>query len=115
MRWAFLAAAVCAFVILLGAGQPKAGLYAAFVVMGVNFATLCLQYDDPIKRARARVAAQLRGLNKNTDVAQRLETAKITPNAADRRRPFGLVSFLNFTTGLAGILLLGWGVTVRFF
>ncbi len=114
MRWAFLAAAVGAFVILLGAG-PKAGLYAAFVVMGVNFATLCLQYDDPMKHARARVAAQLRGLHKNTDVAQRLETAKITPNAEDRRRPFGLVSLLNLTSGVAGILLLGWGVTVRFF
>ncbi len=61
------------------------------------------------------VAAQLRGLHKNTDVAQRLETAKITPNAADRHRPFGLVSLLNLTSGVAGILLLCWGVTVRFF
>lgn len=114
MRWAFLAAAVSAFAILFGVG-PRYGLYAAFLVMFVNFATLCLQYDDPIKHARARVAAQLRGLNRNTDVAQRLETAKVKPTAEDRRRQMGPITLLNLVSGLAAIGLLVWGIMLWLF
>jgi hypothetical protein len=111
MRWAFLGAAVCAFAILLGVG-PRYGVYAAFVVMSVNFATLCLQYDDPIKRARARLAAQLSRLNPSSDLAQRLQTVVVKPTAEDSRVQFGLMTLLNFATGLAAIGLLIWGIVL---
>jgi hypothetical protein len=111
MRWAFLGAAVCSFAILLGVG-PRYGVYAAFLVMCVNFATLCLQYDDPIKRARSRIAAQLRGLSPHSDVAQRLETAVVKPTEEDRRLQFGLMTLLNLVTGLAAIGLLIWGIVL---
>jgi hypothetical protein len=58
MRWAFLIIAVCAVVALFGVG-PAYAVYAAFLVLFLNFATLCLQYDDPVNRARQRVAEQL--------------------------------------------------------
>ena len=109
MRWAFLAVAVCAFALLIRVG-PQYGIYAAFVVMVVNFTTLCLQYDDPVKRARQRIAARLSRLRPDVDLHQRLESAPVTPTAADRRVQYGPMTLLNIATGLAAIGLLIWGV-----
>lgn len=109
MRWGLLGIAVCAFVVLWGAGWGYA-LFAAFLVMFVNFATFCFLYERPNDRARLRVAQLLGSLHPNTDMAQRLATAPITATAADRRLGFGPMTLLNLVTGIgaAGLLILGF-------
>ena len=71
------------------------------------FASLC--------RARLRVADHLRRLHPNTDMAQRLATAPITPTVADRHLGFGPMTVLNLATGVAGSALLIWGIVLRVF
>lgn len=112
MRWTLLATAGCAFASLWGVG-PGYALFAAFLVLFANFATFCVLYDRPKDRARLRIADRLRRLHPNTDLAQRLETAPITPTAADRRLGFGPMTLLNLATGIAGAGLLVWGVVLR--
>jgi hypothetical protein len=115
MRWAFLIIAVCAVVMLFGVG-PAYAVYAAFLVLFVNFATLCLQYDDPVKRARQRVAERLSRLKpggRNADLYQRLQSASPKPTADDRRVQYGPMTLLNIATGVAAAGLLVWGILLR--
>jgi hypothetical protein len=115
MRWAFLIIAVCAVVALFGVG-PAYAVYGAFLVLFVNFATLCLQYDDPVRRARARVAERLSGLKpggRNADLYQRLQSSAPKPTADDRRVRYGAMTFLNIATGLVAAGLLVWGILLR--
>jgi hypothetical protein len=114
MRWAFLGIATCAVVSLWGIG-PGYALFAAFCVLFANFATLCVLYERPKNRARSRIADRLRRLHPNTDMAQRLATATITPTAADRRLGFGPMPLLNLATAVAGGGLLIWGIVLRAF
>jgi hypothetical protein len=115
MRWAFLIIAACAVVMLWGAG-PRFALFVALLVLFVNFATVCLQYDDPIKRARRRVADQLSRLKpggRNADLYQRLQSSSPEPTVDDRRVRYGLMTLLNIATGLAAAGLLVWGILLR--
>ena len=115
MRWAFLIIAVCAVVMLWGVG-PEYAVYAAFLVLFANFATVCLQYDDPVRRARQRVANQLSRLKpggRNADLFQRLQSSTPNPTVDDRRVRYGLMTLLNIATGLAAAGLLVWGILLR--
>lgn len=115
MRWAFLIIALCAVVMLWGVG-PTYALYAACLILFVNFATVCLQYDDPIKRARKRVAGQLSRLKPgggHADLYQQLQSATPKPTADDRRVRYGPMTLLNIATGLAATGLLVWGILLR--
>ncbi|MHC4710566.1 MAG: hypothetical protein ACYTA3_09100 [Planctomycetota bacterium] len=115
MRWAFLIVAVGAVVMLFGVG-PAYAVYAAFLVLFVNFATLCLQYDEPLKRARQRVAERLSLLKpggRNADLYQRLQSATPKPTADDRRVRYGPLTLLNIASGLAAAGLLVWGILLR--
>ena len=115
MRWAFLIIAVCAVAMLWGVG-PEYAKYAAFLVLFVNFATVCMQYDDPIRRARRRVADQLSRLKPGggqADLYQRLQSAAPKPTEADRRARYGPMTLLNIATGLAAAGLLVWGILLR--
>lgn len=114
MRWTFLGIAACAFASLWGVGHGYA-LFAAFLVLFANFATFCVLYDRPKDRARLRVTDQLRRMQPNTDAAQRLATASITPTVADRQLGFGPMTVLNLATGVAGSALLIWGIVLRVF
>ena len=83
MRWAFLIIAAAAVVTLFGV-PPWYAVYFAFLVFFVNFATVCLQYDDPIKRARRRVAmalSQMHPSGADPDFYQRLQSATPRPTA----------------------------------
>jgi hypothetical protein len=51
----------------------------------------------------------------NTDAAQRLATASITPTVADRQLGFGPMTILNLATGIAGIGFLAWAIMLRIF
>jgi len=109
MRWAFFIIAVCAVVMLWGVG-PEHAVYIAFLVLFINFATVCLQYDDPIKRARLRVVHQLSRLKpggKNADLYQRLQSTTPRATAEDRKVRYGPMTLLNIATGLtaAGLLV----------
>jgi hypothetical protein len=115
MRWAFLIIAVCAVVLLFGVG-PAYGVYAAFLVLFANFATVCLQYDDPVKRARQRLAARLSVLKpggKYAELYQRLQSTSPKPTADDRRVHYGAMTLLNIVTGIAAAGLLVWGIVLR--
>jgi hypothetical protein len=115
MRWAFLIIAVCAVVALFGVG-PAYAVYAAFLVLFLNFATLCLQYDDPVNRARQRVAEQLSHLKPggaSADLYQRLQSSDPKPSADDRRVRYGAMTLLNIATGFAAAGLLVWGILLR--
>ena len=115
MRWVFLIIAVCAVVVLWGVG-PEYAVYVAFLVLFANFATVCVQYDDPIRRARGRVADQLSRLKpggRNADLYQRLQSSSPDPTVADRRVRYGFMTLLNIATGLAAAGLLVWGILLR--
>jgi len=115
MRWALLIVAVAAVVMLFGVG-PAYAVYAAFLVLFVNFATVCLLYDDPLRRARQRVAqrlAQLKPGGRNAELYQRLQSATPKPTADDRRVRYGAMTLLNIATGLAAAGLLIWGIVLR--
>jgi hypothetical protein len=117
MKWAYLIIAVAAVVMLFGVG-PAYVVYLAFLVLFVNFATLCLQYDDPIKRARRRMADQLSQLKpggRHADLYQRLQSATPKPTADDRRVRYGPMTFLNIATGIIAAGLLVWGIVLRVF
>lgn len=115
MRWAFLIIAVAAVVMLFGM-QPKYAAYFAFLVLFINFATVCLQYDDPIKRARRRVAMRLSQMHPkgaDPEFYQRLQSATPTPTADERRVRYGPLTVLNLATGIAATGLLVWAVVMR--
>jgi hypothetical protein len=115
MRWIFLIIAVCAVVALFGVG-PEYAPYLAFFVLFANFATVCMQYDDPIRRARQRVAERLKLLKPrggDFDLCQRLQSTEPKPTDDDRRVRYGLVTILNIATGLIATGLLVWGILLR--
>jgi hypothetical protein len=115
MRWAFLIIAVCAVGVLWGVG-PEYAVYAAFLVLFANFATVCVQYDDPIRRARRRVADRLSRLKpggRHADLYQQLQSAAPKPTTDDRRVRYGPMTLLNVATGLAAAGLLVWGILLR--
>ena len=114
MRWMFLGVAVCGFASLWSV-VPTPVLFVAFLVMFANFATFCVLYDRPQHRARLRITAELRRLNPNTDVAQRLATAAISPSGADRHLGLGPMTIANLATGFAAGGLLIWGIALRVF
>jgi hypothetical protein len=115
MRWTFLIIAACACAVLWGVG-PEFALYAAFLVLLVNFATVCIQYDEPLRRAQARVADQLSRLKpggEHADLYQRLQSATPEPTAAERHVGYGPLTLLNIATGLAATGLLVWALVLR--
>jgi high-affinity K+ transport system ATPase subunit B len=111
LRWLFLAAGVAAFATMLVVGSQLA-VVLAFSVLFANFATMCVQYNGPIDRARARMTASLRTLQPHSDAHQRLQTARITPTIADRRHPLTTLTVLNLASGIACISMLAWGLAL---
>ena len=112
MRWIFLIVTIGAFITLFGVGHTYVQV-AAFIVMFTNFATFCILYERPMERARDRVEHQLRHMTPNSDEAQRLESAVIMTTEADRHLGVGPQTILNVATGLAGAVLLLWGLVLR--
>ena len=117
MRWIFLLTGVASVAVLYGVG-PQLALPAAFAVLFVNFATFCLQYDEPLNRARGRVAATLGRMSTggaHTDEYQRLQSSAPVITAEDRKRRFGLMTITGIASGFVSLCLLAWGIALRFF
>jgi hypothetical protein len=108
LRWLFLGSGIAALAIMLFAGSQLT-IFLAFCLLFANFATMCIQFDGPVDRARARITARLRALHPHSDAHQRMETAKITTTAADRRHPMSTMTVLNVITGIACLAMLAWG------
>ncbi len=112
MRWMFLALGAGAAALLLAMGSQY-GTLAAFAALGVSFTTFCLQYDDPVKRARHRIADRLRLLSTGgaaSEEYQRLQNARLIVTDADRQVRYTTMTWLNFAGAAASIGLLIWGV-----
>lgn len=111
LRWIFLLAGAAAFAVMLAVGSQLA-VILAFGVLFANFATMCIQFDGPIDRARARMKAGLLTLQPHSDVHQRMETATIRATPADRRHPMNTTTILNLASGIACLGVLAWGVVL---
>ena len=111
LRWLFLSAGIAAFAIMLAVGSQLT-VFLAFGLMFANFATMCIQFNAPIDRARARMTAKLLALHPNSDAHQRMETATIKATSADRRHPMNTMTVLNLATGIACFAMLAWGVVL---
>lgn len=107
---------VAAAVALYGV-QPPLLFGIALALLAVNFATFCLLYDEPLKRAQHRVDQQLlqiSGKGVHAEEYQRLQSTKIKPTDADRKFRLTPMSSANLASGVAGALLLAWAVIARF-
>lgn len=111
LRWLFLVAGIAAFAILFAVGSQLT-VFLAFGLTFGNFATMCIQFDGPVERARARMKARLFALQPHSDAHQRMETATIKATSADRRHPMNTITALNLATGIACFAMLAWGVVL---
>jgi hypothetical protein len=117
MRWIFLAVGVGAVVLLYSFGSQY-GTIAAFVALGVSFTTFCLQYDDPLNRARHRIANRMSSLSTGgapTEEYHRLQTAPVMVTTADRQMRYTTMTWFNFAGAAASIGLLIWGIVLWIF
>jgi hypothetical protein len=115
IRWIFLIASIGAVAVLFGV-EPKYPLYSSFVVLCINFATFCLQFDDAVNRARQRVNSQLSRLGPaglHAEEYQRLQSATLKTTVDDRATRYGPMTIANIVSGLAGIGFLLWGIVLR--
>lgn len=112
IRWSLFAIAICAFAASWGLGNDYLPI-AAFAVLFANFATFCLVYDRPLARARERIAMQLRGMDPNSDAAQRLGTVVAKPTDADRNLGLSPMVLMNLITGAAAVLILIYVLWLR--
>ena len=113
LRWIFLAAGIAAVAIMVAVGSQLA-VFLAFVAVFGNFATMCIQYDGPKDRARARMKSQLVGLHPHSDAHQRMDTATIRATSVDRHHPMNTMTALNWAAGIACIAMLAWGLVIWF-
>jgi hypothetical protein len=109
LRWLFLVAGIAALAIMFAVGSQIAIILAFGIVFG-NFATLCIQFNGPVDRARARMRSQLVGLQWNSDAHQRMDTATIAVTPADRAHPMNTMTMLNIASGVACFAMLAWGI-----
>jgi hypothetical protein len=115
MRWVFLLAGIASMILFYGVG-PQLAMPVAFVVLSINFTTFCLQYDDPINRARKRVNAALGQLTPggiHAQEYQRLQSAAPVISSEDREIRYGPMTITSIISGIASIGLLIWGITLR--
>jgi hypothetical protein len=110
LRWLFLVAGIAAFPIMLAVGSQLTAIMAFGVLFG-SFASMRIQFDGPIDRARTRMTAQLIGLQPS-DAHRQMATAKIRTTPADRRHPMNTMIVLNLATGIACFAIPAWGIVL---
>jgi len=114
--WISLVTTILAVVLWWG-GQPVAMFYTSLIVMAASFTTFCLSYDEPINRARRRVAAHMSNLSgKGVDFEehQRLQSMTIKANDDDKKFRLTMMTGINLAAGVAGFGLVIWGLIARF-
>jgi hypothetical protein len=115
MGWLFMLACGAAVGMFFGV-QPQIAFYLAFMALAVNFASFCLLYDEPFKRARYRIEQQLMQISSkgvNAEEYQRLQSRSVVATAEDRRFRLTPMSGVNLISGIAGVGLLCWGAAAR--
>ena len=83
MKWIFLAAAIASCFLIYNQAHQYV-LFAAFGIAFINFATFCMQYEDPANRARFRAEERLKQLKPggvDADELSRLRARSSPPTA----------------------------------
>jgi hypothetical protein len=116
MRWMYMIMSGVAAYLFFGHG-PMLAFYGSVLVLAVSFATFCLLYDEPIRRAAHRVNIRLGQITSkgiHADEYQRLQSSAAVATADDKRFRWTPMSITNVAAGLAGAMLLLWAVMIRF-
>lgn len=115
MMWTGLLASIAAVPLMWGVG-PEWGLWAAFAALFTCFATFCLLYDEPVRKARSRVEARLAGMSSKglmSEEFQRLQSTPPEPTATERKMTMGSMMLLHLAAGAAGAVFAIWGIMLR--
>lgn len=115
MKWIFLAAGIVSVYLVYGHTHQYV-LFAAFAAAFINFATFCIQYEDPAKRARNRAEERLKQLKPgglHADEQARLRSAKPNITAEDRATRWNAMTLLNLVSGLAALGFCAYGIMAR--
>ena len=116
MGWFFMLASLAAAALFFGV-EPRIAFYISLAVLAVSFASFCLLYDEPLNRARFRIAQQMgaiSGKGVHAEEFQRLQSMKVTPTTDDLQFRLTFMSGVNVASGIAAAILLIWGVIARF-
>lgn len=98
--------------------KPTIAFYLSLVVFAISFATFCLLYDEPLKRARGRIGVRMGSLSGHgidADEYQRLQSMAVTPTDEDKQFHLTVMSGINVGSGIAGLGLLVWAALIRLF
>lgn len=115
MGWLYMVMSGAAAGLFYGTG-PRIAFFICLVVLGISFASFCLMYDEPLKRAGHRITERMghiSGHGIHADEYQRLKSMKVTATEDDKRFRLTLMSGVNVASGIAGAVMLGWGLMVR--
>ena len=107
---------VCAVVVWFGQ-KPGVMLGVSGALLAASFTTFCLMYDEPVNRARIRIAEQMRGISQHgvhADEYQRLQSMKIIPKDGDKKFRLTAMSGISIASGLMGAIMLACGLLARF-
>ncbi len=113
--WTSLGASAAAVALLFGVG-PTWGMGLAFLILAVCFATFCLLYDEPVRRARSRIARQLSGISStgvNAEEHHRIRSMAVKPTSDDRKMEMSPMMIVHLASGAAGAGLAVWGLVLR--
>jgi len=115
MRWIYMMLSGAAAYLFYGNG-PTLAFYCSLLVLAISFATFCLLYDEPLRRATNRINIRLsqitaRGIN--ADEFQRLQSQAAVASADDKRFRITPLSMANIASGIVGAALLLWAVMIR--
>ncbi len=112
LKWIFVTAGITSVALLFG----RASLYfmiGSFGVAFANFATMCLQYEEPANRARARMRERLAHMKpgyQHSEEFQRAQssTPKVLPE--DRALRWDVLTVINLVSGVAALGLCAYGL-----
>jgi hypothetical protein len=115
MGWLYMLASGAAGAVFFNQ-EPKIGFYIAIAVLAVSFATFCLLYDEPVKRAALRVRQRLATISNKgirAEEYQRLQSRSSVVTVDDRKFRLSFLSVANVASGVAGAVLLVWALIAR--
>ena len=115
MMWLSLIASGAAVPLMYGVG-PGWAMWVSMLVFGTAFTMFCLLYDQPVNRARHRIASQLAGVSSAGAMAeehQRLRSMKVIPTEQDRKMQMTPMMMALLGSGAMGVALTVWGIVLR--
>ena len=115
MGWLYMSASALAAALFFNQ-EPRIAFYIALAVLSASFATFCLIYDEPTKRAAQRVRqrlSEISGKGIHYEEFQRLQSHVAVVSTEDRKFRLTLWSALNVASGVAGAGLLVWALIAR--